>query len=140
HPASSRRIADEGETMGMFGHGFLLWLQTLLALVALGLAGGWALWPFRRDDRPYLWLAAPLAGVAVLSVTLSIFHFLLRLTIPAALALAAPVLAGPTVFLFVRWRLSAPLPAECSIRGCWRWAVAALAGITAWATLASNWT
>ena len=40
-------------------YGLGLWGQTLLAVAALGLVGGWALWPFRRDDRPFLWLAAP---------------------------------------------------------------------------------
>src|SRR5262245_47024127 len=58
--APSRGVNGGGDAMVAYGVG--LWAQTLLALVLLAFAGGWALWPFRRADRPYLWLAAPLAG------------------------------------------------------------------------------
>ena len=48
----------------MSDHGWLVAGQTLLAMLLLGLAGGWLLWPFRHG-RPHVWLAAPLAGLAV---------------------------------------------------------------------------
>ncbi|MDY3551789.1 hypothetical protein R5W24_000868 [Gemmata sp. JC717] len=56
-------------------YGWLLLGQTLLALAALGAAGGWALWPFRHAGRPYLWLAAPLAGAFTLGVALEALYF-----------------------------------------------------------------
>src|SRR5437667_12800543 len=62
------------------------WARTLLALAGLGLAGGWVLWPFRAPTRPYLWLAAPLAGLAALSGALIALFYGCRLPFGARLA------------------------------------------------------
>jgi hypothetical protein len=111
-------------------YGLGLWGQTLLAVAALGLLGGWALWPFRRDDRPFLWLAAPLAGVATLAAALWLLYFVGRLTLPWSLAVSA-LLALPTLVLLAR-RVRAGLAAG------WPWAVGALLAVSAAATLGSN--
>jgi hypothetical protein len=113
-------------------YGLGLWGQTLLALAALGLTGGWALWPFRRADRPYLWLAAPLAGLAVLSLALCLLHFGCRLPLPRCLAVAGPLLAAPTLALLAR-----RARAGGRVEG-WRWAVAAALAASALFTLGSN--
>ncbi len=116
----------------MLLYGLGLWGQALLALAALGLVGGWALWPFRRDDRPYLWLAAPLAGLAVLALALCLLHFGCRLPLTLCFALAGPLLAAPTVALLLRsWRAGARVKA-------WPWAVCAVLSASALFTLASN--
>ncbi len=55
---------------------FLLeWVQLLGCLVALGLAGGFVLAPF-AGRLPYLWLAAPLAGIGMLSLGLTLAYSL----------------------------------------------------------------
>ncbi len=113
-------------------YGLGLWGQALLALVVLGLIGGWALWPFRRGDRPYLWLAAPLAGLAVLALALCLLHFGCRLPLTWCLAAVGPPLAAPTAVLLIRsWR------AGGRVRG-WPWAVCAALSAGALFTLGSN--
>ncbi|HZY84023.1 MAG TPA: hypothetical protein VFE78_04285 [Gemmataceae bacterium] len=109
-----------------------LWGQSLLALAALGLAGGWALWPFRRPDRPYLWLAAPLAGVPVVGVGLTLAYHACGLPVPLALLLTLALSAAATLVGLVRWaRRSANAPG-------WKAAAVALAAASAWATFACN--
>ncbi|HZY91047.1 MAG TPA: hypothetical protein VFE78_39860, partial [Gemmataceae bacterium] len=92
----------------MLSSGLLIWGQTLLALAALGLAGGWALWPFRGPDRPYLWLAAPLAGLAALGGALLALYYGLRLPFAAALPLGWLGLSGVTLTCLLRGGLPRP--------------------------------
>jgi hypothetical protein len=115
----------------MIGYGLLLGGETLLALVALGLAGGWALVPFRREDRPYLWLAAPLAGVSTLSVSLTFLFFGCGLSLPTCVEVAWPLLAAAT-FLSCLRRMALSLSML----------PVALLGlvVVGWCVLASNWT
>ncbi len=115
----------------MATYAVLLWGQTLLALAALGLAGGWALWPFRRSDRPFLWLAAPLAGLAALAFGLTFAHDLCRLTVPAAFAVSFGVCAVLTAACLMR--LPRPIP---PLR--WKAALLAAAAVSAWAAFATN--
>jgi hypothetical protein len=111
--------------MALYGLG--LWGQTLLAVAALGLVGGWALWPFRRADRPFLWLAAPLAGVATLSAALCLLYFVVGLTLPSSLAVSG-LLALPTLALLAR---------RARVAG-WPWAAGAILAVSGAATLVSN--
>jgi hypothetical protein len=115
-------------------YGLLLWLQTLLAMVALGVAGGWVLWEFRSPQRPYLWLAAPLAGVAALAGALVALYFGCRLPFGQALLVSWLGLASATLVCLLRgvWRL--PSLKEALIP------LAAVACASAWATYACNWT
>src|SRR5215831_15705795 len=112
-------------------YAFLLWLQTLGALGALALLGGWALRPFRRPDRPYLWLAAPLAGLNVLAGCLFLLFHGAGLGFPAALA-ASALLALPTLYLAAR------RPRLPGGRGHALAAVAAVAAVGLWCTHACN--
>jgi hypothetical protein len=101
-------------------------------VAALGLLGGWALAPFRRADRPFLWLAAPLAGLAVLALALCPLYFACRLPLPWCLAVAGPPLAAATIILLARrWR------AGGRVEG-WPWAAAAVLAVSAVFTLGSN--
>jgi hypothetical protein len=118
----------------MLASGLLLWGQTLLALAALGLAGGWTLWPFRGPQRPYLWLAAPLAGLPALGGALLALYYGLRLPFAAALPVGWLGLSAATL--------------ACLLRGGAWWpgarhglvGLAALAAGSAWGTYACNWT
>jgi hypothetical protein len=84
-------------------HGLLLCRQTLLALMALGLAGGWALRPFERDDRPYLWLAAPLAGLFTLGGSMVVLYYGFRvLTFGTCLGWGSGLNAAATIIGLVR--------------------------------------
>ena len=118
----------------MVEYGLLLWLQTLLAMAALGLAGGWVLWSFRGPQRPYLWLAAPLAGIAALAGALVALYFGCRLPFGPALAVSWLGLAGATVGCLLRsgWRRPALKEALFPL--------AAVACASAWGTYACNWT
>lgn len=51
------------------------WTLQLIFLLGLGLSGGFMLAPFNRG-LPYLWLAAPLAGIGTLSLGLTLGHLL----------------------------------------------------------------
>src|SRR5437016_4303332 len=86
------------------------WGQTVAALLVLALAGGWALWPFRRDDRPFFYLAAPLAGLILLGFALSVLYCVAKLSVQAALPVAMGVLAVPTIYLLWRRRPFTPPP------------------------------
>lgn len=89
-------------------YGWLLLGQTVLALLALGLCGGWALWPFRRADRPYLWLAAPLAGVLALGGALALLYFFVGLPFRGCLWLGLALNIAATVLVLVRGRPEFP--------------------------------
>ncbi|QJW95074.1 hypothetical protein [Frigoriglobus tundricola] len=89
-------------------YGWLLLGQTLLALLALGLCGGWALRAFRRDDRPFLWLAAPLAGVFTLGGALAVLYFFGGLPLRWCLWSGLALNAGATVIALVYGRAALP--------------------------------
>lgn len=113
-------------------YGWLLLGQTVLALVALGVAGGWALWPFRRDDRPYLWAAAPLTGVLTLGGTLAVLYFFAGLPFRWCLWLGLTLNAMGTVAVLVRGRPALPVLGIRSVG-----LVAAL-GAAYWGTVSCN--
>ncbi len=118
----------------MLTSGLLLWGQSLLALAALGLAGGCVLWPFRGPDRPYLWLTAPLAGVPALGGALLALYYGLRLPFDAALAVGWLGLSAATLACLLRGGARPPA-ARHGLAG-----LAALALASAGATYACNWT
>lgn len=113
-------------------YGWLLLGEALLALFALGLCGGWVLVPFRRAERPYLWLAAPLTGLFTFGGALALWycgaHFPFRGALWAALV---PNAAG-TVWALARHRPGRP-PRGAAIAGC----VAVLAAAY-WGTFSCN--
>jgi hypothetical protein len=82
--------------------------QTILALLALGLAGGWILCVFRRPDRPYLWLAAPLSGIAIVGGTVMGLYFFGGMRLAPALLLSWSVSSGYTLFRLRRERIALP--------------------------------
>jgi hypothetical protein len=118
----------------MNGYGGLLVGQMLGALAVLALAGGWALWPFRRADRPYLWLAAPLAGLLILACGLVLGYVACRLTVSVSLALALGLLCPPTVWRLLRRERPLALPPGLGT------ALLVLAAVAVWATAICNHT
>jgi hypothetical protein len=94
------------------GYGWLLWGQTLLALAALGLAGGWVLWPYRAANRPYLWLAAPLAGLGALGGALLALYYGAGLRLVPALVLGWSGLCAATLTCLVRGAVTRPAGPE----------------------------
>ncbi len=118
----------------MVASALLLWVQTLLALAGLGLAGGWALWPLRGPGRPYLWLAAPLAGLPALGGALLALYYGLRLPFAAALPLAWLGLSAATAACLLRGRAQFPAVRNGLV------GLAALAIASAAATYVCNWT
>ena len=115
----------------MVGYALLLWGQTVLSLVVLGLAGGWALALF-RPNKPYLWLAAPLTGILLLLSLMAPLNCVCRLSLPACLLLSLGLLALPGVFHCVR-----ALRRDGPPRG-WKLALGAALVVSAWCTWASN--
>jgi hypothetical protein len=113
-------------------YGLLLWVQTLSALSGLGLAGGWVLLPFRDAHRPYLWLAAPLAGIPALGGALYVLYYGCGLPLGPALALGWLALAGVTLVCLFRGGVSPLRPGG----------LAALAVVAAsvWGTYYTNYT
>src|SRR5262245_29528738 len=93
----------------MSAYGWVITAQTVLALLVLGLAGGWLLWPF-REGRPYLWLTSPVAGLAVVGLVLTLSTYCLGVPVGWGLAVTVPVLTLPTLTLLVRggWRRLVP--------------------------------
>jgi len=90
-------------------YGWFLLAQTLLALVGLGLAGGWALIPFRRQERPYLWLAAPLAGLFTFGASLAICYFVMRMPLQWSIGIGLFINIAATTFNLRRltdWQLT----------------------------------
>ena len=77
------------------------WASTLAALLLLAASGVWALWAFHERERPFLWLATPLAGIATLSLSLSFLYVLCRLTVPVGFVVA--VLLNGTLSLAIVW-------------------------------------
>lgn len=80
--------------------------STLAALLVLAAVGGWSVWVFRSKDRPYLWLAAPLAGLGVLSLSLTALFHGCRLSLPWAFAVALAV--NVPITLTAVWRGGMP--------------------------------
>src|SRR5262245_39385395 len=97
---SRQRSSPDGKRRPtVFGY-FLQQLgSTLAALLVLGAVGGWFLWPFRSKDRPYIWLAAPLAGIGALSLSLTTLFHACHLTLSWAFGISVIVHSGITVFL-----------------------------------------
>src|SRR5712692_4907814 len=99
--------------------------STLAALLVLAVAGAWALVAFRSRERPYLWLAAPLAGIGTLSLSLTLLFDVCRLQLPAAFAVAMLPTGTATAVALCRGR---PWPFQ---RREWALGLAALLGVTA---------
>jgi hypothetical protein len=78
------------------------WGSTLGALLLLAMSGAWTLWAFRERERPFLWLATPLAGIATLSLSLSFLYVLCRLTVPVAFVVS--LLVNGSASLAIVWR------------------------------------
>ena len=81
----------------MLAYFFVLLGSTLAALLLLALAGAWSLWAFRDRNRPFLLLASPLAGIATLSLTLSVLYVICRLTVPVSFLIALLVNGAATL-------------------------------------------
>lgn len=113
-------------------YGWLLLGQTLLALLALGLCGGWAVWPFRRAERPFLWLAAPLAGVLALGGALAVLYFFAGLPFRWCLWAGLVLNAGATVACLVRERPQWPRLADRVL------AAVVVLGAAYWGTVGCN--
>ncbi|MCI0702113.1 MAG: hypothetical protein L0241_13600 [Planctomycetia bacterium] len=113
-------------------YGWMLLGQALLALLALGLCGGWVLRPFRRADRPYLWLAAPLAGLFALGGVLVVLYFGARLPFRWCLWMSFCVNALATIVCLVRGQLQLP--------SIWQRTVATVVvlGAAYWGTVSCN--
>ncbi len=109
-----------------------LWLQTLAGLGLLGLIGGWTLIPFRRDDRPWLWLCAPVAGIAVFSLLMTGLCRMGGASVAAGLAVVAAVNLPLTLVVLLRW-----LRGNRSIRS-WLDPLTVVLVATVWATFACN--
>src|SRR5262245_2241830 len=90
----------------MNGYFLALCASTLAALLVLAAVGGWSLWVFRSKERPYLWLATPLAGLGVLSLSLVVLYYVCHFTLPWAFAVALAVHVPATVV--VLWRGGVP--------------------------------
>src|SRR5215813_1434181 len=80
--------------------------STLAALLVLAAVGGWSLWLFRSKDRPYLFLATPLAGLGILALSLIALYHGCRLTLPWAFGVALAVHVPATLVLV--WRGGLP--------------------------------
>lgn len=89
-------------------YGLMLLGQMLLALLALGVCGGWVLWPFRRDERPYLWLAAPLAGLLSLGGVLAALYVVAGWPFGRCLWVGFAVNALATTLCVCRGKLTLP--------------------------------
>lgn len=92
----------------MSNYGWLLLGQTLLVLLALALCGGWALLPFRRHDRPYLWLAAPLTGLLTFGGSVAALYLVLVWPFSRCLWLGLALNACATVACLLRVKPSLP--------------------------------
>ncbi len=117
----------------IIGYALKVWLQTLLALILLAWAGGCVLSPWGDARRPYLWLAAPLAGVLALGGACILFYYGLRLPLWLAALTGLLVLGGVTLFLLFRGRMPFPGP------GCRLPVFAALLVSSAYGTYVCNW-
>jgi hypothetical protein len=93
----------------MLAYFLVLWGSTLAALLLLAASGAWTLWAFRDRDRPYLWLASPLAGIATLSLSLSLLYAVCRLTVPVSFLIAL-LLNGAVTLAVCRRGAGEPLP------------------------------
>jgi|GEM_PF-3286934 len=113
-------------------YGWMLLGQTLLALLVLGLCGGWALWPFRREDRPYLWLAAPLAGLVTLGGSLAVLYFFLGLPFRWCLWVGITPNAIATVVSLLRGRPALPSWSQRAV------AAGVILGAAYWGTTSCN--
>lgn len=113
-------------------YAILLWLQTLAGLGLLALIGGWALVPFRREDRPYLWLSAPVAGIAVLSLLMTLLCRLAGMAVVPALAVISVLCIPVTVVgAYRRWREGAGIRTGLV-------PLAAILAVSFWATYTCN--
>jgi len=113
-------------------YGWMLLGQTLLALIALGVCGGWVLWPFRRDERPYLWLAAPLAGLLSLGGVLAALYMVAGWPFARCLWVGFALNALATTVCVCRGKLTLPSRGQITTG-----IVVALAAIT-WADIVCN--
>jgi hypothetical protein len=116
----------------MTSYGLLLLGQTLLALLVLALCGGWALLPFRRDDRPCLWLGAPLAGLFTLGGVVAILYVICALPFGPCLWAGLAVNAAATAAVALRAKPVLPSRGQLAAAA----AVALVA--TVWAAFVCN--
>jgi hypothetical protein len=113
-------------------YGWVLLGQTLLALLGLGLCGGWVVRPFRRPERPYLWLTAPLAGLFALGGALALLYYGARLPFQWCLGLSLALNAAATVACLVRGRPALPSLGNRTL------ATVLVLGAAYWATVSCN--
>jgi hypothetical protein len=117
----------------MAAYGLLVWGQTLLALAGLASAGGWVVWFFRGSDRPYVGLAAPLAGIAALAGALLALYFGCGLPLATSLLLGWLGLSGATAACLTRGGLRRPTRRGAAA------GLAAVALASGWGAYAGNW-
>jgi hypothetical protein len=108
------------------------WLETVVGLGVLALAGGWVLWPFRNTERRYLYLAAPSAGIAVVALTLTILCITFHLSVPVAVMVSLPLLCAPTLVCLLRWRRQGGKLER------WLLPLVLVVGISGWGTYCCN--
>lgn len=86
-----------------------VWLQTAAMLLASGAAGGSIIWVFRNPQRPFLWLAAPLAGLSFLGGTVQILYYAFSTRLSTA--------------VMVSWSGLVALTAVCLVRSGLKWSI-----------------
>lgn len=85
------------------------YLWTLATLIGLGLAGGFAIAPF-RSTITFPWLAAPLAGLLIFTLGVAIFYSLAATSVATSMLLMGTLTIGTTILTLFNIRSELKLP------------------------------